>query len=392
MTPLYPVSRRAGALDGLIRGIRARSWFAPFESAEFVAAARRNTRLTSLGEDDWEAPLAVMLEDLRADTQLTDLGGIMANRVLQGLLENRLRTWAAFAEQQPALPVDPIVILGLPRTGSTLLHELLAQHPDLRAPLYWESETLPTGRQSDRWRRLSSQAHTTLINVLAPQFRWIHRISAGRPHECVTIQGLSFRSMQFHAFLRLPRYTRWLADCDWRPAYLWHARYLALLAATGPARRWVLKAPGHMHGIEALLERYPQAVFVQLHREPEACVPSMASLYASLRATTRQAVDAAEIGEHICVEWWEGLRRVRAARARDAVDERFLDVDFARLVAEPLATAETICDFAGVPFDAARVAPLQAYLERSRSSARHRYTLEQFGLDAADIRRAFEPD
>ena len=198
--------------------------------------------------------------------------------------------------------------------------------------------------------------------------------------------------MQFHALLRLPGYTRWLAGCDWRPAYLWHARYLALLSGAAPSRRWILKAPGHMHGIEALLERYPQAQFVQLHREPEACVPSMASLYASLRATTRQTVDAAEIGKHVCDEWCEGLRRVREVRTRRGVDERFLDVDYTELVARPLDTAAAICEFAGVTFDPLRSTPLRSYLEKNRSSGRHHYTLEQFGLEAADIKRAFAAD
>ena len=392
MAPPYPISRRARVVDALIRAVGARSWFTPLGAEDLVHAARRRTSLTSLGEGDWEEPLRVILEDLQTDAELTDLGAVMAGRLLQGLLENRLRTWAAFQAQQPPLPQDPIIILGLPRTGSTLLHELLAQHGHLRAPLFWESESLPAGGWGDVNRRLSSRAHTSLINLLAPQFRWIHRVAAARPHECVTIQALSFRSMQLHALLRLPRYTRWLAACDWQPAYLWHARYLALLGATGPGRRWLLKAPGHMHGIEALLDRYPGAQFVQLHREAEACIPSMASLYAALRATTRQRVDAADIGRHICTEWCEGLKRVRAARQRPEVNDRFLDVSYADLVAQPLETAATICAFADVSFDSDQAKPLREYLRRNRKSGRHRYTLEQFDLDAEAIRQAFAAD
>ncbi len=364
-----------------------RRWFTPLDLDALVAGARRRTGLNDLGEDDWREPLALLLTDLERDRHLTDLGAVIASRLLLGLLSNRLRTAAADTASTAAPPTNPLVILGLPRTGSTLLHELLALHPAFRAPTFAECESLPAAGWQLRRQRTSSRLHAALMNFLAPDFRWIHRVRATHPHECVTIQALSFRSMQFHALLHLPEYSRWLAGCDWRPAYRWHARYLSLLGLA--QTRWVLKAPGHMHGIDALLEQYPEALFVQLHRDPRLCVPSMASLYATLRQTTRDVVDRAEIGRHICREWSDGLERIARARADKHVDARFLDIQYADLVKDPVGRVSQICEFADAPLDNTSVARMRAFLERNRVRKGHQYSLEQFGLDAAAVDAAF---
>ena len=136
--------------------------------------------------------------------------------------------------------------------------------------------------------------------------------------------------MQFHAIHRVDAYHEWLGQCDWSPAYLWHDRYLRVLSdQSKPSERWLLKAPGHMLGIEALRAQYPDAKFIQLHRHPREVIPSMASLYASLRSGSSNQVDFLQLGESLLEEWRVGLNRVLSLRrSEQTFDSSSLDLNY----------------------------------------------------------------
>ena len=356
---------------------------------DLVDAAVKRTALTDFGESDWQEPLAIMLHDYQHEARLHRLGQVVAWRLLTAQLANRLRVVDAL-RSKPVSKVDqPIFILGLPRTGSTLLHETLACHPLLRAPHFWECETLTQTSEQQRRHRNTTAGNVFLVNFLAPDFQHIHPIGADRPHECITLQAPTFRSMQNHAIHRLPNYSRWLLTCDLQPAYHWHAQYLGLLQ--NDARRWVLKAPAHLRGIEALAKQYPDAVFVQLHRQPQETLPSMASLYATLHSTSSRHVDKREIGQNIYTEWSTAINTTLQARQQDDLNNRFIDVHYGDLVQDPLKTCDRILQFASVPRHDGDHAEMQAFLDQPRHQhrKRHTYSLEEFGLDSQQVAEGF---
>ena len=354
-----------------------------------LARARRATGFEDVGDERVFEPLDILLRDLREHAHLNPLGRVAIPLYIQQLLRTRLRVVAAAACSNAETPVRPIFILGLPRTGTTFVHELLALHPECRAPLYWECASLVRGAPVDVVTRTIARLQLSLLHLLAPRFRSIHPMGVNRPHECVTIQAQSFLSMQFHAAHRVPDYHHWLADCDWAPAYAYHRQFLGLLGARQNVKgRWVLKAPGHLLGLSALLAAYPDAVLVQLHRDPAQSIPSMASLHVTLRRAFSDRVDAAEAGADVARQWLDGLRAAQGLRAADpATDARFLDLDYARVGSDPVALCEQICGFAQLRWDAGIAARMARGVQalRRRHVTGHRYSLDDFGLTAADV-------
>lgn len=389
--------RGVRALHRLIGALEKRGLLAgELDFDALTGQASAATGLSDFGDGDWQEPLQLLLADYASSAQLNGTGRVIARLLILGLLRTRLQLVDRCKSVRAPAIEQPVFILGLPRTGSTLLHELLARNSTLRAPLFWESQALPAGEPRDAFQMVASAAHIALLDLLAPDFRHIHRLGARRPHECVSIQALSFRSMQFFAIHNVRSYHAWLEDCDWMPAYRLHARYLQMLQA-GEHRdvpfRWLLKAPGHMLGLTALLQQYPDASFIQLHREPREVVPSMASLYASLRQTSSDHVDLCEIGEAVVEEWSRGLARVVAARRDERVDARFLDIDFRQLIADPLRVCGRIAEFLNVRQTPTDHAAMNHYLARQMArygkTGRHRYELQEFGLSETRIRSAF---
>ena len=380
--------------NGLVSGLSSSNLLpSSLELDDLVRAAIRLAKSDDFGGDDWKEPLYLLLEGYLSSANLTELGRVIARRLVIGMLTNRLRVARKFQTSTSLPNVEkPVFILGLPRTGSTLLHELLDVHPDLQTPKLWQADSVPEEDWSDWLRIFKSFLRTKLVGVVSPGFKSIHRLGALLPHECVTIQGLSFRSMQFHAIHRVDAYHGWLSNCDWRPAYLWHERYLKILARKDPAKRWLLKAPGHMLGMRALCEQYPDAKFIQLHRRPSEVIPSMASLYASLRSGSSNTLDLEELGKSLVEEWRIGLTRVVDLRRADAkVDRNCLDIDYLEMTGDPLFVVEKITEFLELPLGSDTRYKMSEYLLRNRKGKHgsHRYSPELFGLSEKGIDTAF---
>ncbi len=372
-------------------GPRLRARPVPALRTAHLDAARRATGLDDFGPDDFLEPLDIMLDDLVHRSRLSPRGHLLTPYYLQRLLRLRLRVWHAVSVRPRHVPARPVFVLGLPRTGSTLLHEVLALHPSLRAPTFWECHALPHGSSRDRWSQAFTRTQVATVNLLAPDLRRVHPLSALGPHECVSIQALTFRSMQFHAAYRLPGYDAWMRDSfDWQPAYTWHEQHLGMLGDT--ATRWVLKAPAHMLGIKALLKVYTDARFIVLHRDPLEVMPSMASLTLTLRRLTSRQHNLREIGHDVNALWHKGLHAFMQARdSHPSLETRIMDVPYTSLVRDPQAALRRICTFLDTPCDDAFVHAVDGYLgahPKDRHGT-HRYTLGQFGLDAGALREAY---
>jgi hypothetical protein len=259
------------------------------EAKAMLAAARRRTNWHGFGDDAFREPLRRLLHSIDHEARLNFFGRVAAREDLTRMLCSRLKI-ERDREQHPDIAKEdirsPVFITGLPRTGSTLLHGLLAQDPANRVPLHWEvmHPSPPPERATYEVDRRIDVAERQIgwFHRLAPGFRKIHPVSARLPQECTVLLSHSFLSFQFSTSFFVPSYQEWMEAQDLRPAYQIHRQFLQQLQWRCRGERWVLKAPPHLPGLTALSATYPDAVVIMTHRDPlwrrsRACTPSCAA-------------------------------------------------------------------------------------------------------------------
>ncbi|MGC1952962.1 MAG: sulfotransferase, partial [Gammaproteobacteria bacterium] len=316
----------------------------PLTADSLMRAAAHRARSDDFGTG-FETGLARLLDALNREACLNLVGWLSARTYLVRLLTNRARLEAdrrRHPEIEAARVDAPLVITGLPRTGSTLLFELLAQDPRLRAPIAWEV-MLPsppprtaTFHQDRRIRR--TQRLLNYVDRIAPRFKAIHPVGAILPQECIAITAHAFQSILFHTTHNVASYQGWLNEQPLHGAYEYHRRFLQQLQAFGPKGRWLLKAPGHLFGLDALFAVYPDASVIVTCRDPAAVVGSVASHCASLRQAFSEQLNLHAIGRSWTDLWALGWRRQASfRRRRPELDGRLLDVAYDELIADPMA-------------------------------------------------------
>ena len=345
-----------------------------------------------------EEPLRRLLESYERESCLTFVGRIAARRDTLRLLEYTLRM-AADRRRHPEIAAQeirrPLFVTGLPRTGTTLLHGLLAQDPANRVPHTWECmfPSPPTRRRRDQDPRIRmAERQIRWFHRLNPEFRSIHPTGARLPEECLIITSHSFLSFQFNTAHFVPSYQTWLEAQDLRPSYETHRRFLQHLQWGSTAERWVLKAPAHVFGLDALFDVYPDAGVILMHRDPVEVVASAASLHTSLRSTFSAHVDPTRVGAEQAARWADGIGRALAARDGGRVPaERFIDVHYTDLVRDPLAVARSVYEHFGISLGPTVEARWRRFLAENPQGkhGRHRYDLASFGLRADEERERF---
>lgn len=383
--------RRALNAGGRVAG-RAGLGLVRLDARVLRDEARKQTGLDDF-EDDGLFPEALdrVVRSLDTEAGLSLLGRIAAVQDLSRLLANRLRL-VEDRRRFPAIAEEPIrrplFVTGLPRTGTTLLHGLLAQDPANRAPLHWEMiyPSPPPGRFPETTTRRIGMAERQMrwFDLLAPELRRIHPLGACLPEECLIIHSHSGLSLQFQTSHHVPSYEAWLETQDLRESYAWHRRFLQQLQWRGPAERWVLKAPAHIFGLPALFAAYPDACVVFTHRDPLEVAPSLASLTTVLRRTFSDEVDPVATGREMTERWAGAIGR--ALRDRDtgvAPPEQFHDVLYVDLMRDPIGTVARLYARFDLPFTAVAEERMRRFLAANPKdkNGQHRYTLEMFGLD-----------
>ena len=346
------------------------------------------------GEDTWQEGLDRLLASQVEEARLNEVGVEMAAGEAAGYLTNRLgiTTWRRdHPEVAEGVVVRPIVIVGQPRTGTTILYDLLAQDVGLRAPLTWEVDQpipAPTTAAYDTDPRIDQvQGTLDMADLLIPGFTAFHPMGARLGQECVRMTGGDFRSMIFPTQYRVPTYNRWLLDeADLAPAYRYHRRFLQHLQSGHPAERWLLKSPAHLWHVDALLAEYPDAVVVQTHRDPLKVIASVSALVAHLRRMASDETSVAEAASEYGDDIFDGLDRGMAARDRGALPAgQVVDVQFADFVADPLTAIAGI--YAGIgreltPDAEARMRAFLASHPGDGGGGGTRYRWADTGLDA----------
>jgi hypothetical protein len=365
---------------------------------DLLASAQAKTGLTEYGDDWFVEPLRVLVDSLNAEAKLSAMGLELTRRRLTALLADRLRLRAVQRDHPEVLDEQVTVaaeICGLPRTGSTLLHRVLAASPRLTSTLSWEtSYPLPFPGEgpdaAERKRRAKDRAQ--LFLEMSPDFADIHTIEWDGPEEDVILLDRTFTSMSFDSFYWVPTYGTWLRAADQSPAYRELREWLQVLQWQDPDRDgqpWVLKSPHHLTAVDTVLDTFPGCKIVMTHRSPVRAVPSYASMVATMSAQYSDTVDPLVIGPYWSDRFATTLRNFADVRQRRP--DRFVDVRFTAMVAEPLAEAVRVLAELGLAVGDADRAAFASYLTRNRAQRHgtHSYSAADFGLSEAQLERDF---
>src|SRR5262252_5568633 len=282
-------------------------------AADLAETAKRRSGLENFGEGDFFEALSRLIESCQHEARLNLIGKIaLKTDVLETLcvrlqMERDRQLYPDITRQEIR---DPLFIVGLPRSGTSVLHRLLAADPAHRSPLMWEVRSPSPPTRDDEKRRIQRATQScNFFNWLAPTFRYVHTVGPEIPQECVSLMTPTFLSDQFDAMYYVPSYRTWFFRQDLRAAYKYHRRFLQHLQFRQAARRWILKAPTHMLAMPALLSVYPDALFVQTHRTPIDAMASVSSLMTVLRSAFSDAVDPFTIYREAIDYWSETMRK-----------------------------------------------------------------------------------
>jgi hypothetical protein len=364
-----------------------------------AAQGRDDADFASFGTADFIEPLDVMCGALDGEAVLHDMGRWATHRYVRRLLDVRIQLHEWTRGDPGVLDESiraPIFVIGAPRTGTTVVHRLLASNPALRAAEAWEflrpvPPPEPSTFESDP--RISAVSDELLFaQNRSPQLRTIHTYSARMPKECLSAMAFSFRTEEFVSRYHVPSYVEWLQRCDMEPAYAMHRLVLQVLQRRMPAKRWVLKSPVHLQALRTLTSTYPDAAFVVTHRDPVAVLASASSLVASVRAAFTDNVDRAAIGRYHTELYGRSLDQLV-----DAVDDGTLDpsrtvhVRHADLVRDPVRAVTDVHEALGLRLlDADRVTvEHRAAEEREDAVGAHRADPADYGIRPDLVRRQF---
>jgi len=373
------------------------------DEESIMAEAREKAGLSDFGDASFHEPMRRLLRTMEEEARLNAIGRIIQRDRVVGLLVNRLRTEEYIKQYPEMLQKDiraPLVIVGLGRTGTTMLQRLIASDPRIYSVLWWESRNpapFPSTRlgSGERDPRIvDAEAEVNQMIEGAPNLAAMHPIEAEAPDEEIMMLEHSFFSTTPEALVNIPSFSAWLEQQDQTAGYEYLKRLLQFLqwqkmqsGITG--ERWVLKSPHHLGFLDLVLKVFPDATVLMTHRDPLETVPSWASLIYALRQIYSDQAEPKEVGR----QWGDKMNRVmkQAMKVRDASSGRFVDIWYLDVLRDPLKEVRRIYDLVGLEFTVeAEKCMRQWTIDHARDKRPvHHYTLEEFGYTKEGIERDF---
>jgi hypothetical protein len=364
---------------------------------ELEQGACAATGLDDFGTPYYREGLERTVDALNNEAQLNDLGRVIQHATISNALIQRLKiidTYKWHPEIDDEVIEGPVVILGLPRTGTTALGQLVANDPQFRSLRTWESQAPtppPEAATQHTDPRIAQAAEgIAMINQMFPDFKAMMSSEPEAATECQDLMGMSFRTYHFDGVVRVPGYVEWLLQTDMRETYEYHKQVLKLLQWHCKPSLWHLRTPVHMFALDAFVETYPDAKFLWSHRDPAKVLGSVCSLIAYIRSWSSDYTDPAELGAEQLAWWVEGMGRAMDFR-RKFGDDRFVDVSFADLQTDSVRTVADSYDKLGLTFTDAARAKVREWADGHKPGQRgmHNYELADYGLTEEQVREAF---
>lgn len=368
-----------------------------FSADELEEGARVAAGLDDFGSTYYREGLERTVESLNTEADLNDLGAVIQHATISNALIQRLKiedTYKRHPEIDDEVVGGPVFIIGLPRTGTTALSQLVGADPQFRSLRMWESQqpTPPpeSATQHTDPRIADAETGLKMMNDMFPLMKTLYNSEATAATECQDIMGMNFRTVHFDGVVRVPAYLRWVLDCDMSETYTYHRKVLKLLQWHCPPTLWHLKTPVHIFALDALVEAYPNAKFMWSHRDPAKVMASVCSLIQYVRSWSSDRNDAEELGAEQLEVWAEGIRRAMDFRKRVG-DERFADVAFSDLQSDPVSTLKDAYATLGLDFTDETHRSVQEWAKEHKPGSRgsHTYTLADYGLTADRVRDEF---
>jgi len=373
------------------------------EPEPLMEAAARDTGLDDFGPVDFVERLEVLCTALRTEAGYDAAGMLNHHALLGQLLRNRLlveQLIRAHPEIEALEVRAPIVICGLPRTGTTHLHNLISADPALRSLPYWESlePVLPPSERDAAWRPLEggpdprrerTERGLWFVDAVMPLFKRMHEMTVDHVHEEIQLLGIDFSTMLFETMAPMPTWRDYYLGHDQRPHYAYLRKVLKVLQWLRGGERWVLKSPQHLEQFAALRDVFPDATFVVTHRDPVSVTASMATMLAYSARMSASTVDPGRVGRY----WADRLETMLGScvREREVLPpDQSIDVRFDEFMADDVAMVERIYALAGQPMTSEVRAAMEAFMAE-HPRGRHGgviYDLADFGLDRQERRRA----
>jgi hypothetical protein len=368
-----------------------------FIADDLIAEAIGQTGFDDFGEPPYREGLEVLLETY--DRNVRDPAGRKRcrDRVVMQLAtrlkcENAFKTIPEIAEQEIKAP---IFVTGLPRSGTSALLNLLVAAPDNRGLLQWEVQfpdpwpDSKPGQEDPRYPYLVKALEQTRNS----EFAKIHYIDADTPEECVLLHAYAFGGVQLGFEIMLEPYRSWLLKQDLEPLYAYQKRQMQMLNWRNPGSQWMLKAPAHMWGIDAIMKVFPDARFVWCHRDPVAVVPSINSMnkvVMGMYIGDGSHLDAGDIGRAV-MEWYALSLEEGLAQREKLPPELFVDCSQRDFVERPLAVVESVYEAFGLTLSAESRSAMQAHIDANPKGkhGKHEYNLAEYGLTRELIEERF---
>jgi hypothetical protein len=364
------------------------------ERDDLLASARASTGLDDFGAPTWQPHFDVLVNALETEADLTVAGRVVARTELLRALRQRLLLTAVWSADPSILdePIfEPVFVVGTGRAGTSILHELLALDPSSRVPLTWELLHPGEALHDDSARTVGHDVHAFWAD-LQPVYESMHHNDGDEPNECIFATMLEFLSDQWAGTYEVPSYSAYLVATDQTDAYRYHRKVLQTLQRRERRDRWVLKAPSHLSQLRTLFAVYPDARVIQIHRDPLRSVPSTISLMGTLKSMRSGDVDVDSLVPWVSLGYSMMLDDTMDARDRGELpDVQFVDVRYADLMADPVATIRAIYERLRLDWPGAMAEAITTHLAARPKGGRgtHEYGLDDMDLDRATERARF---
>lgn len=374
--------------------------------SHFVAAfyqahelAAREAGVSDFGPGDYRAGLRVLLESVDYDANFTETG----RRIVWGQIITSLAGRARAIGGMAKIPhLDdivirrPVIITGIPRTGTTALHKLMAVDPQFQGLQTWLVNAPMPRPPRETWEQYPAFQRSVQMlkaHYAATPMQAAHNMVADEVDECIFILGHSFRSNMWTSGWSTPTYDAWWQAQSEAPAYAYAKRVIQLIGSNEPEKRWLLKNPGHVDNLDLLFASYPDAIVIHTHRDPARAIPSLCGLFVGLvtllEGPERVSLRSKILGRRETAKWANAVRKAELVRA--AHPGQIIDVLHGDLHADPLGEVRRIYRIAGLELKPEVAAAMQQRIQANpeQSHGKHSYDIADFGLTEEEIRDCF---
>ena len=346
-----------------------------------------------LGEEDYLEPLEILIHSLNKNNKFNQFGKIAFNHQLKNRLKVRRDLEQLHLNNSFSEPSDPVFVIGLPRSGTTFLFNLLSLDVAHRSPLYWEiMSPLPiTKNEKEEYKRERKiNRELKLAKTLIPKLRAMHTIRANTPEECEQIATMNIRSFVYMCMADVPEYIDYLKYCSFDSVFMWHKRFFQALEVNGKPERWLLKDPSHIGHLPEILKTYPNAKFIHIHRDPTDSVGSFCSLTKNVRSAFSRKVNTNDIGKTVIDFWNHNLNKGMEDR-RQLSSNQIIDINYHDFIQSPLNQIKNVYLQLGFDMTIETENNIESYLSQNQSNTKpgHQYSLDEFGLDKKIIKDQF---